>query len=930
MADNNNNLNITIQLRDLASKKLAGLKKSIKGVQDAATGAAQQLTKYRKANIDSLERSIIANEKALVKKRDKEARDDLKAKQKTLKEQDRVARKSEKERLGFLDEEQQSRRRMALSQDMQLLADIANKKKEKAREIQDAEKKAYTQRKEREREERALARQQKADNREKERRSIQKADADFTQFNKTLFTTAAFIGTFTKLFQGFGNRLQEGAQLDRLQNQFSRVFGHVGIGAQISSFTTTAVDEVTAMQAALEMGNLGVAKNSDEAAKIIAMAATASKMSNLDVSYGIDQVTDALKTGSLANLEHLNLIKTGDPALKQRLSLLQKFTGIMSPAAVAQEKYNIILAALNNKTKEFMHSEVDLLDVLTKTKSSFKLLGGTLGSFLGRAVGDVVIKFTALLDKTTEFFERAKKNQPLVEMAKNLLIVGSTLSGVIATLGTMRLALKLAGAAGLGSFGGFLGIISAIALSLKPMTGTIEEIGSVIKGVGAIAGGVYQLVSSYFLGDGNLEKGIGKIDASLKSYLQGIKIGKTDAFIIATTISQAAIVTFKFIQDVIKEIVAGFKTIANSEFFKSKIFNFDLNEPGAWSKAWIDETNSLRDFMVKMAAGVASAWALSKIFPLGALGKLASGGLAKGAGAAALRFAPAGLAGAAGGYGMHKALGTGASAYNMTGAGLGTVAGGLFGGPVGAVAGGALGYMAGDSIESLINSLDTLSDIIKRKDPESARDQELSNFLTPTGATGFIEEQINAARENKNVVELQTKAVEDSIQQTALMQNDLMTMTNSLNILGSTLQGLKDSNMSLIDSITGLTNLNNTMQGTNIWNPQDASVVSPTGAVTSIPGVSQTGKGITHVPKPGIDITATKEQNTKTYEEMINLSRQYATAGQEKAMAQALAGVLKDGIIDYGEMQSVYEAALKPLVQNSKPPKTPPANKTGC
>lgn len=455
---------------------------------------------------------------------------------------------------------------------------------------------------------------EKQTKKEQPKEIAKKSDLDFTQFNKTLFTTTAFLGTFYKMFTTLTAKLEEGAGLERLQNQYRRVFGTSGLQADIRNFTSTAVSEMDAMQAALNMGNAGVVHSQEEAADLIAKAATASKMANIDVSTGIREVTEALKNGSIANLEHLNILRTNDPVLKQEMSMLQKMTGIMSPAYMAQYRYNLIKRALTRHTKDHMHAEMDLMDIVTKMTSSFKVLSGTVGIFLGKAVSPLVLKVEDLVVNFTDFLTRVTKDKSVLEFTKNLMVIGSVVTGVVATLGTLRLGMLMLGFAGIGPFGVILTALTGIAVAMTDLKPQIADIGKLLKIVGSTFSGVTQLVSSFFLNADNFSKGVGTMDKKTADFLRTIKVGDSDLLSIVENISRTLVVTLQFINDVIDKIKSGITSLIESPMFKSLSENL-FGDSEAWSRRWIDEGSKVRDFMISSAGIVAASWALNKLLP---------------------------------------------------------------------------------------------------------------------------------------------------------------------------------------------------------------------------------------------------------------------------------------------------------------------------
>lgn len=907
---NNNNLNIVIKVIDHATKKLQDIDKLVKKLGNTSEKTAEKAEKLGAANLKRLNNNLIFKS---LKDHDRLSVDSANKKikqeksvllhktamnQQWLKEYN----KGEKEHQNFLRAEATS------SQKFQKAIDAAKFKQVEAsrkKEIQQEKKqeaavlafkramnqqqlKEYNQQeKEKERLRKKHQKEEDQQNKIQQRsekisnvRGVKQAEFDFTAFNRTLFTTMAFVGTFTKLFGALGNRLEEGANLERLQNQFSRVFGTSGtIGSEISKFTTTSVDEMVAMQEALNMGNAGIVQNQTQAAEIIAKAATASKMANIDTATGIHEVTEALKSGSLANLEHLNIIKTNDPALKQRMHLLEKYSGIMSPAVIAQEKYNIILQALTRHTKDEMFAARDLSDVITIVGSKFKILSGTVGSFLGKAVAPLVIKLGMLVDKFSVFLEQAKQNKTLVEFTKNLMVVGSTITAIVAVLGTLRLGMMLFGGVGLGGFGGLLAVVGGISLALSNMQEPIEALTQIATTVGAVFSGIFQMVSSFFLDSENYNNRVMKMKKSTADFLSSVKIGNTDLRTIVENISRGTIVVVKFLMDMGEKIEKVITNISNSPFFKAISDKF-LGEAGAWSKIWLDETNTVRDGMVEAAAIIAAAWTAKALLPeLGGITSLLIGG----ATTAALGY-----------VGMKTSLKKSGEEE------------GFFG-----------------SVEDRLKNIGKKKTRIEeQKSSALVEKQKLLDSPIESGLLEFFSMGMSKKDEAKlgmSELDQTILALDKQMEDTIKIEKDLL-----------------DAQKELTKSINALVQVNTSLT-TNAQNVADTQAFDPlTGQFTTVPGGSVLpggGIGITHVPEniPAIDFAG-------SYEKMIETSKKYANAEQElifrKGMEAALANEReKEGknVITREELIEIYTMAInKSKVAENTKPKNVPKNKTKC
>lgn len=482
----------------------------------------------------------------------------------------------------------------------------------------------------------------------KSHQSAVEPQIDLTKFNRTLFTMAAFVGTFAKLFGTLKTSIEEGADLDRITRQYERTFGESGtLIGKIRGFTTTAVDRMEAMQSAIALGNIGVAKNSTEAANIIAQAATASKMANVPVEEGIKKVTQSLKDGSLASLEFLNAIRTNDPGLKAHMAMLNKVGGVLSTALTAQQKHAIILNVLRRATQGQMFAERDLADVVMDVGQSFKFMSMTVGTLLGKALAPLIEKLTIAMDKGTEFLDRLKRgDKEIILFTKNIVLLGATIATTIAAFGTLRLGMML-----FKSFGGvgFFGIGAAligIAMAFSNMEDPMHAVVELGKKIGGVFTGVVQVVSSFFLSSQNYAKGVGKMDKQLADFLENVKIGDTNLLQLTTTIARGAIVIIKFVQDVVKAIETFATAVAKPIARISEMFlKLQDNSAEGWSRKWIDQSSVVRDTLINAAAVIGLAWGGKKLFgpALGMLGGKSAAGAMTGYGAQASKGTLAGL-----------------------------------------------------------------------------------------------------------------------------------------------------------------------------------------------------------------------------------------------------------------------------------------------
>lgn len=462
---------------------------------------------------------------------------------------------------------------------------------------------------------------------------------DFTQFNKVMFATTAYVGFFQKAFSGFGDTLLKGAEFDRIVGQFERVMGPKGeLFAAISGFTDNSIDKVEALRAGIAMKSLGIANNTSDIAELIARAGTASKMAGKDSGEGIKHFTQFLKDGSLANLEFLNLIASNNPGLKLQMSLIGKMGGVLGSAMTAQMKYSMGLRLLRTATEGSLKGQRDLYDIVFDIKQSFTLLRHEIGIFLGTALGSLMDRVTKFVDKFSLMLEDIRTNKKeILFLAKAVVTLTSAFSGLLAFTGTIRLA-----ALGLKALGVTAGPIVFILTTLVTLFAglthnvndgltTVDRFVNKLRVFSAVLQGVYQLVSSFLTSEENMSKGIGKIDEDLFKLLND-----NGLFVFVQNVSKIIAVVSKFGIEVFKELYkwavkldemfGGFVSNVFELFGVNKKINVDLSTTGnvidephvkRLSNIWTGANKEAYDWLKKGAAGLLVAIAGFKLLNLG-------------------------------------------------------------------------------------------------------------------------------------------------------------------------------------------------------------------------------------------------------------------------------------------------------------------------
>ena len=436
---------------------------------------------------------------------------------------------------------------------------------------------------------------------------------DFVQFNKTLFTTAAFIGTFVKGVTSMRDAMSLGGDLERLSNQYERILGPKGkLFTSIDEMTTTAIGRMDALKAGVELRNLGIAQNSDQIAAVLAKAGTAAKLSGMDASEGIAKFTDFLKDGSVANLEALGLIRRTDPSFQALLATLNKAGGIYGTVLSTQAKLNIGMGLLDKRTRGHLKGIRDLKDINLLLNDSFSILKRQIGGLIGQAIGPLLEKLIPLIYKLGDVFEHIKNGEKhIMFLAKSILTITTAVAGFISVLGTLKLAVRLLGFAGIG-LPGLLIATLAMTAGFIGLTQSADGVLEKMRLLGAIFKGVYELVTNL-----DPETGMSKISKSTKDLLE-----KYGLLGFVQTIARIVSV----IKTVLGDMYDLFKKVAKSiddtfggifTKFKDYIADFSKN----WTTWWV--TDSLTPLQKTVRGAITILAPLLAIFA----GKKLLGGL---------------------------------------------------------------------------------------------------------------------------------------------------------------------------------------------------------------------------------------------------------------------------------------------------------------
>ncbi len=368
------------------------------------------------------------------------------------------------------------------------------------------------------------------------------AEVDFTKFNKTLFTTAAFVGTFTKMASSLSRSLDQGSELDRLSNQFERALGPKGrFFDALSTMTDASIDKMEAMKQGISLRSLGIVGSVEQAADAFSKAGVAAKMAGMDSGEGIKAYSDFLKTGNVSNLQFLNLIHQANPALQAQMAIIGKVGGVMGTVISTQARLAMGQRLLNIVTAGSLKGFRDLRDTVLDFKQNFVFFRMELGRFLLTALQPLIDKFSLFLEKAGKTLDMMRKNEKnLLFLAKATVIATGAVLGLAGALGTLRLGVIALTSLGIG-LPRLLLLLTGLGVSFLSITQSADKFIDKLKLFAGFVKGVYQLVTSL-----DTETGFSKIDKDIKDLLE-----KNGIFIFAQNIARGISVAKTAIMDLI-------------------------------------------------------------------------------------------------------------------------------------------------------------------------------------------------------------------------------------------------------------------------------------------------------------------------------------------------------------------------------------------
>lgn len=423
------------------------------------------------------------------------------------------------------------------------------------------------------------------------------ATSDIWQFNKTLFSMAAFIGLFSKGFGKLRESITLGAELDKVTTQFERQIGPKSkFMNTLEQSTNVVVDEFTALQVGLKLGNLGLTKSVEDSASTIAKFAVAGRMAGKDATSVIEGLGEAVADGNVAKLEELGIMKKTDPAFMALMAVMNKAGGVMGGVIAKQQAMAIVMGAINKRVQGQMFAFMSLGEIVEYTGKAYGNLKRNVGVLLATAVRPLLEKLLPLIQSFGKIVENVTRtDKHTMFLVKTILALTAAFSGLFAVLGTMKLLVKLLGFTPLG-FGGMAVAIVGVTSAFVGLTRSAEGPLGKLKLFGAFFKGIYELVTNF-----DPETGMSKISAATEKMLGDAGILGFVDFIAASIVTVKAT-----IKDITSFITWSAKKVDEAVGFVFGNINDKLKNTSKWTTWWTTDTLSNFD-KVKRAALILGA-----------------------------------------------------------------------------------------------------------------------------------------------------------------------------------------------------------------------------------------------------------------------------------------------------------------------------------
>ena len=227
--------------------------------------------------------------------------------------------------------------------------------------------------------------------------NVKKGNISFDKMALAVGAATAALGVAAVGVKQFYQTLQQGAQIQAAANTFEALAGSVGSTSEamlgdLQQATRGTIDDLTLMQSASQFTAMGLAANSDEAARLAEIGSTLGAAFRGDAAAGMEEFALLLANQSIPRLDTFG-ISAG--AVRTRIAELQdQFPGMTRETAFMQA----VLEESEDTMAKLGGTSGNTAEQMAILETRFKNLGDSAKSDLAEGAIPVLIELNDLLD----------------------------------------------------------------------------------------------------------------------------------------------------------------------------------------------------------------------------------------------------------------------------------------------------------------------------------------------------------------------------------------------------------------------------------------------------------------------------------------------------------------------------------------------------
>lgn len=256
-------------------------------------------------------------------------------------------------------------------------------------------------------------------------RTSKQASTGVMSFNKALGRGLSVLYLYNRAWSTFGSQFEEGLQLERASDQFSRNVGNVNkMLPELRSATRGVVADFDLLKTAGRAFQQGL--KPQQIPQTFKLATVAAQKLGLETTDAINTITNAITRQDEGALNSLGIITNVNQAYKTQSALIAKNGGVMSQAMSIQLRQSLIMKELQNRFGGANQAQADGLQVLERFRASWKNFRAEIGQTLGHALLPLARALTTVLDLTTALLDKLNNTRgfkAFVQVAGTLAVV---------------------------------------------------------------------------------------------------------------------------------------------------------------------------------------------------------------------------------------------------------------------------------------------------------------------------------------------------------------------------------------------------------------------------------------------------------------------------------------------------------------------------